>query len=115
MNINWIFFILGAVMLLVVTWYHFEYENDDFKVIKIVFINDIENKYVLKVAGNCIVKKNGDKIKWTCKVGPNNTTEGDFGITKYISYYIEQVVGPTNDIYDYKTMINKEIFLKNQD
>jgi hypothetical protein len=72
----------------------------------IVFYNGITDTYIAVVEGRCSIERDGDKMQAICKVGPDQFSRDEVGLSDNVTYFALQT--KTADVDDYR----KRIILK---
>lgn len=73
---------------------------------KIVFYNGITDTYVATVEGRCSIERDAEKMYAVCKVGPNEYTRDEVGLSDNVTYFALQMAPIDVSVY------HKEIVLK---
>lgn len=74
----------------------------------IVFINGITDKYLAVVEGRCSIERDADKMTATCKVGPNEYTRDEIGLSDNVTYMALQTKPSSTDPYHKRIVIKPE-------
>jgi len=74
----------------------------------IVFYNGITESYIAVVEGRCSIERDGQKMQAICKVGPNEFTRDEVGLSDNVTYFALQTKPSDADPY------HKRVVLKPQ-
>jgi len=74
----------------------------------IVFYNGITESYIAVVEGRCSIERDGQKMQAICKVGPNEFTRDEVGLSDNVTYFALQTKPSDVDPY------HKRVVLKPQ-
>ena len=91
---------------------------DNFEVQRrIVLINTMSDKYLLEVTGRCSIKKDveEEQLEVTCKVGPNDFVKDYFGLSKNVTYTVEQGEPIKASVYHYRKTFKPQSILPDVD
>jgi uncharacterized lipoprotein YmbA len=86
---------------------------------RIVFINGITDQYLLVVEGKCSIEDDGGQLEVTCKVGPEEGSEGYkkhfLGLSDNVTYVAEQLEGVDVSTYHYRAIFKPEVIVPDVD
>lgn len=73
---------------------------------RIVFFNTVTNNYLLVIEGYCGIEdvSHHRYIDIICKVGDSSYKRHRFGLSKYVSYFVEQIDPPDEEPFLYRVI-----------
>lgn len=108
---------LGAVSLSAcdsqadVASYNLSKDADNFKIERrIAFINTQTDKYLLTIEGRCSLGNadKSDELSVTCEVGPGQYKKHFLGLSRNVTYVVEQMDSAAVSPYHYKVIFRPE-------
>ena len=89
--------------------YNIDREAEQFNINrKIVFYNGITDKYIATVEGRCSIERDGTKMQAICKVGPNQYTRDEIGLSDNVTYFALQTETIDVSVYHKKIILKPE-------
>lgn len=84
-------------------------EAEEFNVQRtIVFYNGITDKYIAVVEGRCSIERDAEKMQAICKVGPDQFTRDEIGLSDNVTYFALQTKAVDVDEYRKKIVLKPE-------
>lgn len=74
----------------------------------IVFYNGITESYIAVVEGRCSIERDGAKMQAICKVGPNEFTRDEVGLSDNVTYFALQTKPSNVDPYHKRVVLKPE-------
>lgn len=71
----------------------------------IVFYNGITESYIAVVEGRCSIERDGQKMQAICKVGPNEYTRDEVGLSDNVTYFALQTKPSSADPYHKRVLL----------
>ncbi len=91
---------------------------DNFEVERrVVLINTMTDKYLLEITGVCSINKDveEEQLEVTCKVGKNRFTKEFFGLSRNVTYTVEQGEPVKASVYHYRKTFKPQSILPDID
>ena len=82
---------------------------------RIVFVNVMQDTYILLIEGLCSMEDKGHKIAVTCKTGPGEFKKHQLGRTETVTYFSEQLEASNVSTYHYKVIFKPQSILPDID
>lgn len=74
----------------------------------IVFYNGITDTYIAVVEGRCSIERDGEKMQAICKVGPNEYSRDEVGLSDNVTYFALQTKATDVDPYHKRIILKPE-------
>ena len=81
----------------------------------IVFYNGITGEYIAVVEGRCSTENDGAKLRAICKVGPNEYSRDEIGLSQNVTYFSLQTKAVTESEYRKRIVLKPGNALPNFD
>lgn len=92
----------------------FSEDADMFRVERrVVFYDGITGDYLLSIEGLCSLGngRTSAEISITCKTGADTYKKHFIGISDYVTYFVEQLEGKSENVYHYKVVFKPSVII----
>jgi hypothetical protein len=78
---------------------------------RIVFYNTVDSSYMMTIEGLCSLGNNdkAGELSVTCKVGPTSYKKHFLGLSRNVSYFVEQIDSADVSTYRYKVIFKPSV------